>query len=386
MHLEDNNALTAISRCNIIRVTDFCFTKSEETQREEMVFVREILYDIWVSGAGITSVALVFTIAKTFIDAKKNKKINQVLFSLISTVLSIILLLCLYVGLSSTKVPYVYGQKGSDAEKALIDSHLKCMLQPGYERKEVFDLVVMDQSEEPGTLIEKNKSVTIYFEIPSQKTETQMTVVPDVKGKNYLEAIELIEERNMKFSVYAYSVIPDTNSAFVVEQSFAPGLNIPEASVIQLWLSSDTISNDVSDVISFDEKILVPDVYGMEKQEAIDLLISTGFGTVTSSIDETGYVISQSIPAFTMVDKGLKIEIETIAKKPGSMCAVPSVIGKTQDEAVELIKASGLQFQVWWYEKDIENGNEIYIIDQSILPNSLVLAGTIVKLHLSTKK
>lgn len=190
----------------------------------------------------------------------------------------------------------------------------------------------------------------------------------------------------MKFSVCSYSVVPNTDSAFVVEQSFAPGLNIPEESVIQLWLSSDTVSNDVSDNIPSDEKILVPDVYGMEKQEAINLLFSTGFGTVTSSVDETGYVISQSISAYTMVDKGLRIEIETIAKKPGSMCKVPSVIGKTQDEAIKLIKASGLQFQVWWYEKDIENDDEIYIIDQSIPANSLVLAGTTIKLQLSTKK
>ena len=350
------------------------------------VFVREVLYDMWATSACIAFVTLLYTIAKTFNDAKKNKKYNQILFSLISTVLLVFIVLCLYVGLSFTKVPYVYGQKGSDAEKALIDSHLNCMLQPGYERKEVFDLVVTDQSEEPGTLVEKNKIVTIYFDIPSQRTETHMTVVPDVKGKKYLEAIELIEERNLKFSVYSYSVVPNTDSAFVVEQSFAPGLNIPEESVIQLWLSSDTVSNDVSDNIPSDEKILVPDVYGMEKQEAIDLLFSTGFGTVTSSVDETGYVISQSIPAYTMVDKGLRIEIETITKKPGSMCKVPSVIGKTQNEAIKLIKASGLQFQVWWYEKDIENDDEIYIIDQSIPANSLVLAGTTIKLQLSTKK
>ena len=53
---------------------------------------------------------------------------------------------------------------------------------------------------------------------------------------------------------------------------------------------------------------------------------------------------------------------------------------------VTLLYTIAKTFQVWWYEKDIENDDEIYIIDQSIPANSLVLAGTTIKLQLSTKK
>lgn len=65
-----------------------------------------------------------------------------------------------------------------------------------------------------------------------------------------------------------------------------------------------------------------------------------------------------------------------------SQFTVPNVVGMEQGDACDLLQLSGLQFQVWWDYKALENTDTYYIISQSPSAGDQVSAGTIIKLEL----
>ena len=88
----------------------------------------------------------------------------------------------------------------------------------------------------------------------------------------------------------------------------------------------------------------VPDVTGQTEKDAADILDGEGFrlGTVTEKFDadvEKGLVVSQSPAADAKKAKGS--EVDVVVSKGPQPVDVPGVVGKTQDEAEQILSDAG---------------------------------------------
>ncbi len=143
----------------------------------------------------------------------------------------------------------------------------------------------------------------------------------------------------------------------------------------------------------------VPTTVGHTLSDAYHYLEERGLSPqllpgVTLNDNGSDKVIWASEEAKTMALKDsnvyLKVDTKINADMPelsiGEKVVVPNVFAMEQIEATELLTASGLEFQVWWYEEDVKDTNVYYVIEQSIPANTEVEVGTIIRLHITSTK
>lgn len=111
-------------------------------------------------------------------------------------------------------------------------------------------------------------------------------------------------------------------------------------------------------------KVTVPKVEGMAKEEAIQALNEVGLGykAVVQSSDSVaeGKVISQGTAAGKKVDKNTQIIITVSGGKEVKNKTVPSVNGKTEDEAKSTLEADGFVVSIdYQYSSTVESGKVI---------------------------
>ena len=70
-------------------------------------------------------------------------------------------------------------------------------------------------------------------------------------------------------------------------------------------------------------------------------------------------------------------------KSDSDYIGVPNVVGLRQLEAIEILKRCGLSYQVWWYTDDLIGGQDSFVVNQSVAPDTSVIKGTVIKLQLS---
>ncbi len=138
-------------------------------------------------------------------------------------------------------------------------------------------------------------------------------------------------------------------------------------------------------------KVEVPDVVGLTQTEARDKILAAGLRVGDTTIEahdtvEEGKVIKTDPSAKTKVDPNTQIKLTVSSgPKPPDKVKVPSVLGKTADEAEDLLTKAGLnpkrgeeQFNATYPEKQV--------CVQSIAPNTEVDAGTTVTYNVSRGK
>lgn len=219
-----------------------------------------------------------------------------------------------------------------------------------------------------------------------------MVDVPSVIGKNYITAITLLTQNDLQYKVR----VPEENGIPLDQynisyQSITAGSSVPEETIIELELSLEEVEVQPIHEESSD-LILIPNLIGLEEQEAVNLLMSIGLKSNVYWLqenDETAdyyYILNQSIPEGSLVAVGTVVELERSSKQPGTPVEMPNVIGMEQIEATSLLMKNGLQFQVWWSEEENETSSDIYYIkDQSIQAGSTVTAETIIELELTSQ-
>ncbi len=126
-----------------------------------------------------------------------------------------------------------------------------------------------------------------------------------------------------------------------------------------------------------DGKISVPDVVGKSQAEATQLLEDAGLevGTVSKKYDDTvaeGLVISQDPNASEEVEKGTKVKL--VISQGVQTFAMPSIEGKTVEEAQEIADKNGLVLK----QSSTENSSTVdvnHIISQDPAPGTGAKAG-----------
>lgn len=356
----------------------------------------EILYDAWGWLASVSIVVTLITglaaLRQWFSKDEDRSIAVKLLIDLLFSSSIVVLLLSFAIGTMFTRVPSVYNKTVSEAEKVLQDAGLNLSLPSGTTKDaEILDKIVTGQNYVPNRFVPKGTEIIVNIDSTIKPPTQEFVNVPKLVGERYIDALDILSESDLRYHI---SVVGEKDvsieDAYIASQSIAVGLSVPKGSLIELELS--TQEENIPSVPPSANMIEVPYVVDMEEKEAVSVLEERGLTGqvwwVTGSNESLAqyYIVSQSIPAGSMVPVGTLIELERSGVKPGTPVNVPNVVGMEQHEAITLLSNIGLQFQVWWTEENNISSEYYYIIGQSIPADNSVPAGTLVRLELSPIK
>jgi serine/threonine-protein kinase len=160
----------------------------------------------------------------------------------------------------------------------------------------------------------------------------EIVEVPDVQGLTEKEATEQLESAGLAVDPeFGFSDTVPEDRAVGTEP--AAGASIAGGSTVKLIISKGS------------NKVDVPDVVGLDDQQALDALSDAELaGTVVQRDDEApaGQVVGQSPAAGQQVKRGSQV---TIFVSSGSI-PVPDVLGETRRSAVSTLKRAGFSVSV----------------------------------------
>ena len=247
----------------------------------------------------------------------------------------------------------------------------------------------------PGTVIDQVPSPASLAEIPPKKSSllwlwiliallavavigvigytwlNRTALVPSVVQMSQADAEAAITAAGFKVgSVGTTQTATAADVGKVIEQDPLPNTQARPGSAINI-------------VVSGGQKLVsVPKVTGMTQANAESTLKGVGLTAEPSNGNSKtvpkGSVISQAPPAGQQVPTGTSVGI-TISQGPGN-ATVPNVVGQTQADAQNALKAAGLGSQVVSNYSTTPSG-EVY--EQTPAPGTLVAPGTVVSIHVS---
>lgn len=181
--------------------------------------------------------------------------------------------------------------------------------------------------------------------------------VPELVGLEQAEAKAKVEELKFKYVEGEPEFDKEIPAGYIISQDppYMPNYTIKEGSTITVIVSKGR------------NVVIVPKVVGLTQEEAITQLEELGLEvTVTEEYNkkvEAGYVIEQDVKKETEIDAG---EIITIKVSKGiEKVIVPDLVGKTEDEAKDLIKENGLKLKTVTTQEDKTKDDGI-VLKQSL--------------------
>jgi len=225
-------------------------------------------------------------------------------------------------------VPNVVGLK----EEAAVTLIQNAGLEPDVQRAANADVAkdrVFDQNPNPGNRIQKGDRVTLLVSAGPPKTS-----VPDVVGMNYGDAVQALNDVNLKAT--KREVFSQKPVGKVISQDPPAGEQVVEGTEIILEVSRGA------------KQVVVPSVVGMSEDDARTTLQQAGFEVSSTSApsDSTpeGIVSDQSPDGGTQASKGSTVTI-TISSGP-STTTVPDEVGQDKQVAIDDLKANGFKVDV----------------------------------------
>ena len=169
-----------------------------------------------------------------------------------------------------------------------------------------------------------------------KKAEKSETVkVPDLVGKTEAEAQKLLEKEGLKMKVVSEQESDQYDKGFVIKQKTSAGTKVPRGSTVPVVLSSGKV-----------EESTIPDVSGMEEDDAKQKLKDAGFKKTDSA-----YTYDTSVPEGTVIETnppiGSKASSDTTitvkVSKGSESVSVPNLVGLTKDAAAAKLADLGLK-------------------------------------------
>ncbi|MBQ3510161.1 MAG: Stk1 family PASTA domain-containing Ser/Thr kinase [Peptococcaceae bacterium] len=204
-------------------------------------------------------------------------------------------------------------------------------------------------------------------------------VVPELHNKTVLEAEKLLTEADLKILIEDEVYDEDIEKDRVVSQLPKGGTKVKEGREIAVVVSLGS------------SEIPVPDLSGKTEQEArIALenedLVLGNVTLVTDSEKLLGVVVYQSVEAEKPVKAGTSIDVminDPDAEPQAETVTVPSLKGKTLEEALQALRSAGLEAGNVTQVSSTEYYNN-YVVSQQSPAGSSVEKGTAVGLSVST--
>ena len=192
--------------------------------------------------------------------------------------------------------------------------------------------------------------------------------IPDLVNKTQDEAEQIVKELKLKLVVKSEEYNENVEEGKIISQDppYQENYTIKEHSEISVVISKGT------------ETVEVPDVVGKTREEAEKLLKDAGLvAEITEENDEkveAGIVLSQDIEDGETVNKGSTVKL-VVSKGSGIVnVEVPSLVGKTEQEAKNLLTEAGLKVNV--VNDEDESKNDGVVLRQSKDAGTEVQEGT----------
>jgi eukaryotic-like serine/threonine-protein kinase len=243
---------------------------------------------------------------------------------------------------STVPVPLVEGLRQDNAERIIEEAGLVVKVIEGPD-DEVRAGFVADQDPEAGTEISDGGQVTIFV-----STGPRKTIVPDVIGLKYDDAIKLLRDAGLDWR--RRDVFSDRRAGRVVGQEPESGEEVVEGTVVLLRVSKGV------------ETVTVPDVLQQSEASARAELQQAGFEVqvIQAPSDSTteGLVSDQAPDPGEKAKKGSTVQI-TVSTGPQSV-TVPDVVGQSQESAEQELEQAGFEVEV--VEQDTTDPTEDNIV------------------------
>ena len=215
-------------------------------------------------------------------------------------------------------------------------------------------------------------AVGLFFGVQAIITQVVTTVrVPELKGYQYEEAQELLEEMDLRSEpVYATSEEYPVNT--VMYQSYQPDTVVHKKDTVFLTVSSGPAALDM------------PDLQKMSYQDALTLLKTMGLSDITRERVVNGeYPVDAVVSQQPAPNEKISKETEVMLTVSGGETIVPNVTGSTLKEAEELLKQKGLKLNPVLNYVDTRKAKEhASVAVQSPDPDVHVMLDTPVTLNL----
>lgn len=294
----------------------------------------DFLYWSWRWVAGLSVIMSFASAISLFINRKRKDSNNREVKMLVSNVATALLtagiLVCflsLYVSNTYVQVPALRDKTVGAAIQELQLSGLKVSLPDGVIlNDDIMDRYVKNQWEDAGTIVEKGTSVTIYFSqdgvsYPKLSNDTDpetasipdgYVIVPNVVDYEEENAVQLLESKGLEASVWYLSSLSDSfDKYYIIEQSIPEGSIVPYGTKVEIQRSG--VKNGTS--------VVVPNVVGMEQEEATTTLTNAGLSFQVwwyeemNDVSNATYIIQQSIPEGSTVPAGTVIRLQLGQKR-----------------------------------------------------------------------
>ena len=192
--------------------------------------------------------------------------------------------------------------------------------------------------------------------------------IPDLVNKTQDEAEQIVKDLKLKLVVKSEDYNENVEEGKIISQdpAYQENYTVKEHSEISVVISKGT------------ETVEVPDVVGKTREEAEKLLKDAGLvAEITEENDEkveAGIVLSQDIEDGETVNKGSTVKL-VVSKGSGIVnVEVPSLVGKTEQEARNLLTEAGLKVNV--VNDEDESKNDGVVLRQSRDAGTEVQEGT----------
>lgn len=192
--------------------------------------------------------------------------------------------------------------------------------------------------------------------------------IPDLVNKTQDEAEQIVKDLKLKLVVKSEEYNENVEEGKIISQdpAYQENYTIKEHSEISVVISKGT------------ETVEVPDVVGKTREEAEKLLKDAGLvAEITEENDEkveAGIVLSQDIEDGETVNKGSTVKL-VVSKGSGIVnVEVPSLVGKNEQEARNLLTEAGLKVNV--VNDEDESKNDGVVLRQSRDAGTEVQEGT----------
>lgn len=353
------------------------------------------LYDTWEILAGISIaisvIAALVKVRNRFSNTAKPSVPVRVLVNLLFICLCAVVISSFAIGTMLTKVPSVRGKTVGDATQTLEEVGLKLILPKGLEMDDdIYNMTIIGQNYEEDDPIPKGTEITVFVDSTGIQTPSQTVTIPNVVGESENAHIVVQSIRNVLDSlrILGLSAKQEVFSSDSPVTGTIATSTVSSSTSVTGAIAAPTVSPNPPVA----EMIEVPNVINMGETDAVEILMNLGLEVQVWWIAGTDesldyyYIIDQSVPAGVTVSTGTEIQLERSGVKLGTPITVPNVIGMEQTEATIMLKNLGLEYQVWWTEENDVSAEKYYIVAQSIPADSIVSAGTLVKLELSVTK
>lgn len=219
----------------------------------------------------------------------------------------------------------------------------------------------------------KNKKPKVSADATTEVVSEDAVEVPDVVGSDKDEAQTALENAGFTNVKVEYQESSDVDEDKVISQDPEAGESVPKDQEIRLLVSSGA------------DKVTVPDVTGLDQDNAASKLEGEGF-VVKRSYDyddnvAAGSVIKQDPGANAQADKGAQVTIVISNGKETKEVTMESLIGLSLEDAEAKLKKLGLKYSVnKAYSDTYEKGE---VISQSYNAGTVLTEGTTVNIVVS---